>query len=72
MSQEEYDTPLPLGIGCIPDHDSLIDQIPTPTTPNPIEFFFLNFFHFVEHWLWNTTQLNRDFLPNFPRWNGGS
>ena len=35
MSQEEYDTPLPLGIGCIPDHDSLIDQIPTPTTPNP-------------------------------------
>ena len=35
MSQEEQETPLPLGIGCLSDHDSLIDQIPTPTTPNP-------------------------------------
>ena len=35
MSQEEQETPLSLGIGCLSDHDSLIDQIPTPTTPNP-------------------------------------
>ena len=35
MSQEEQETRLPLGIGCLSDHDSLIDQNPTPSTPNP-------------------------------------
>ena len=35
MSQEEQEAHLPLSIGCLSDHDSLIDQIPTPTTPNP-------------------------------------
>ena len=58
MSQEDQETPLPLGIGCLSDHDDLIDQIPTPTTPNPV----------IEH-LHPPTSNNVDFatikIPKF-------